>query len=61
MSMHDPKDLGGKVERTGDGLTGHSVGSNPGPGWLSDHSGKLTAAVVLVAVIAAIILLALNG
>ena len=42
MNKLDPKDVGGKVERTGsagDDIPGHKVVSTPGgPGWVSEHS-----------------------
>ena len=52
----DPKDLGGRVERGGDGVTGHSVGSNPGPGFMSEHCMKLFAVAGLAFVIAVIVI-----
>lgn len=56
----DPKDLGGRVERTGDGVTGHSVGSNHGPGWISEHGTKLFVLIAVVVFVLLVIFL-ING
>ncbi len=57
----DPKDVGGKAERTGDGVTGYNVGSNPGPGWISENSGKLVILAVIFLVVGVSAFLIINS
>ena len=45
----------------GGGLTGRSVPSNHRADWISEHSGKLILAVILVAVVGGIAYVAING
>ena len=59
--MKDKHDIGGKVEKTGDGITGYNVGSNHGPGFITEHSGKIVIGSLILVVILSIAFLVFNG
>jgi hypothetical protein len=49
MTKLEPKDIDGKIKRTGDGIAGQQIATYTGPGWASFHTGTLTIIGAVIA------------
>lgn len=59
--MKDKNDIGGKVEKTGDGITGYNVGSNHGPGFVTEHALKIVGGIVIAIIVLTIVFAIFNA